>query len=209
MLWESLGLPSIYVNQQLRIDIIILIRSRQTPQNPYRSFYIFFSALVKVIRTHSGLWYCNWPSRSDHHWLFPKVTFNFQISSAIFFLASTNPLALEFITILDGKQSRRFSSFANFLFLQGSNVKKYRAKQLKMSAVLGRQPSAWSPTMETKIKSPYLWIRITFLFTALIWRFCCHFGSDFKSIWFFFKKTTGIIYFCISECLSICESFHM
>ena len=130
--------------------------AQQVPSSPYRSFYILVSALGRYTRLLSNHQIYNWPSRSDHHQHFPKVTFNFQISSAIFFLASTNPLALEFITILDGKKSRRFSSFANFLFLQGSNVKNYRARQLKKSAVLGRQPSAWSPTMETKIKSPYL-----------------------------------------------------
>ena len=133
------------------------------------SLEIFFDIWGSV----SNHWNHCFPSRLDKTWHQRTKSKCFQIQSAIFLLV--------FVTILDGKQSHRFSSFANFLFLQGSNVKKYRAKQLKMSAVLGRQPSAWSPTMETKIKSPYLWIRITFLFTALICRFCCCLGSEIIS----------------------------
>ena len=111
---------------------------------------------IDIWESLSNHWNHCWPSKLDKTSHQRTKSKCFQIQSAIFLLASTSPLALVFVTILDGKQSCHFSSFANFLFLPGSNVKKYRAKHFKKSAVLGRQPSAWSPTMETKIKSPYL-----------------------------------------------------
>ena len=94
------------------------------------------SALGRYTRLLSNHQICNWPSRSDHHQLFPKVIFSFQISSAIFFLASTNPLALVSVTILDWKQSRHFSSFADLLGIFDITKFLYAKNQVRLIQII-------------------------------------------------------------------------
>ena len=125
-------------------------------------------------------------SRFVQQTLFLKLIFNFQICSAIFWLASTFPLALEFVTILDWKQSHHFSSFWEVLNLQGS---KSENTEVEASAVCHFASSAWVSRYGNRQKtgkSKLLWPFVQRF--AIQWFLLC-FGPNFKSIHFSFCQS--------------------
>ena len=137
--------------------------------------------------------YCHGIHRFDQQTIFLKLIFNFQIFSAIFWLTSTFPLALEFVTILDWKQSHHFSSFWEDLKYKVQKVKYIGRNRSKKSAVWLANHFGWSGLVSRYGNKQKIWkIQSAVTFCPALCKsvFFVMFWIDFKSITFYFLSNS-------------------